>query len=150
MPKYSAPAQPTAEEEFGFTPPEDTPYVRFLLNRLNALESRSYKQKAEIDNLKWQAVHDQIDKEYVGAVGPQLNILKAKITALQAHSKARENAAKAQTAKWKEIAKHFAPADVVNQAELEDQMDELMLDKQGEEVQAASQNRGSEDVEMGG
>jgi hypothetical protein len=43
MPKYSVPAQLTAEEELGFTPPEDTPYVRFLSKRLDALERRSEK-----------------------------------------------------------------------------------------------------------
>jgi hypothetical protein len=63
----------------------------------------------------------------------------------------RENAAKTQTAKWKEIAKHYAPADVVGQAEMEDQMNELKLEKECEEVQGAGQNGGNgSDVEMGG
>jgi hypothetical protein len=50
--------------------------------------------------------------------------------------------AKAQAAKWKEIAKQYVPADVVDEAEFEEKMEALTLEKQGEEVQAAGQTGG--------
>jgi hypothetical protein len=121
--------------KLGFTPLEDTPYVRFLFKQLGAMDKWLKKQDEEITKLRWDTVTDRINKDYVEAVGPQVDSLKAKIAALQAHSKVREAAAK-----------------VANQAEYEKKMEELTLDRQGEEVQAASQNggSGSEDVEMGG
>jgi predicted RNA-binding protein with RPS1 domain len=100
-------------------------------------------------------VYDKIDKDYVESVetvGPQLDKLEVKITALQAHSKARETTAKAQTANWKEISRQYAPAGVIAQAEFEDQMNDLKLDKEREDLEVgANQNagNGSEDVEMG-
>jgi hypothetical protein len=152
MPKYSSPAQPTTEEELGFTPLEDTPYIRFLFKQLDARDKRIAKLKTEVDKLKWEAVHNQIDKEYVEAFGPQVELLKSKVAALQAHSEARKATAKEQTAKWKEIAKQYAPSDVVAQAEFENQMNDLTLDIEGEQVQAGVRSRGNglQDVEIGG
>ena len=140
MPKYSSPAQPTAEEELGFTPVEDTRYVRFLFKQLDVRDKRIAKLNIVVDKLKWEAVHNQIDKEYIEAVGPQVDLLKSKVAALQAHSKVWEATAKEQTAKWKEIAKQYAPSDTVAQAEFEDQRKDITLNREGEQIQAGVQS----------
>jgi hypothetical protein len=127
MPKYSSPTKPTAKEELGFTPVEDTIYVRFLVKQLDAKDSEIKKLDEEVDQLEWDAVYDKIDKNYMETVGPQLDALKKKTMALQAHPKARETAAKAQTANWKEIARQYAPAGVIAPAEFEDQLNDLKL-----------------------